>query len=64
MKLCFERLNGKFHYNERNIDMAALFSVVLMILYLVVLIYVLTLFIRFVKAIEKIADKIDNSSKI
>jgi hypothetical protein len=44
--------------------MAAIFSIALMILYFVVLIYVLTLFIRFVKAIEKIADKIDSSSKI
>ena len=44
--------------------MGALIPVVLMILYFAVLIYLISLFSRFVRAVETIARKIEDSTKI
>jgi hypothetical protein len=44
--------------------MGALIPVVLMILYFAVLVYLISLFSRFVHAVEIIAKKIEGSSKI
>ena len=51
-------------YNEGRIDMEALIPIAGMILYLAVLIYLISLFSRLVRAVEAIANKIYSSSKI
>ncbi len=44
--------------------LSGLFFVMLMIGYVAVIIYLIVLFTRFVRAIERIAGKIESSSKI
>jgi heme exporter protein D len=42
----------------------AVFAMIFFILWLAVLIFLISLAVRFVRAVEKIAKKIDNSSKL
>jgi hypothetical protein len=44
--------------------MSGIFSIIFMVAYLAIIIYIISLLGRLVRAIEKIATKIENSPKI